>query len=127
MEVTWKAPTASWVKANTDGSVRAGYASCGGIFRDHRCTFLGAFGCNLGEVSVFEAEITGILSAMEYVVAHSWQHLWIECDSSAFVQAFKNIVIISFRLRTVGIMSFIGGFKLFALMSTVKVAVVPIS
>jgi hypothetical protein len=61
--------------------------------------FLGAFACNLGEVSVFEAEITGILLAMEYAVTHSWHNLWIECDSSAAVQAFKHIDIIPFRLR----------------------------
>jgi len=37
--------------------------------------------------------------AMEYVVAHSWHNLWIECDSSAVIQAFNNVAIIPFRLR----------------------------
>jgi ribonuclease HI len=75
VEVTWKAPTVGWVKANNDGSVQAGLASCGGIFRDYRGTFHGAFACNLGDVSVSEAELTGILMAMEYAVAHSWHNL----------------------------------------------------
>jgi len=53
VEVTWKAPTIGWVKANTDGSVKAGLASCRSLFRDHRGTFLGAFACDLVYVSVF--------------------------------------------------------------------------
>jgi len=83
----------------TDGSLKANLASCGGIFRDHRGTFLGAFASNLGVVSVFEAELTGILIVMEYAASHLWHLLWIECDSTSPVQAFKNVDIIPFRLR----------------------------
>jgi len=99
IEVTWKALTARWVKANIDGFVKASLASCGDIFCDYRGTFLGTFASNLGDVTVFEAELTGILMAMEYAIAHSWHNLWIECDSSSDVLAFKNVDIIPFRLR----------------------------
>jgi hypothetical protein len=50
--VTWKPPTAGWVKVNIDGSQIGSLASCGGIFRDLRGTFLGSFASNLGDVSV---------------------------------------------------------------------------
>jgi len=53
--VVWKTPTINWVKANTDGSNANLNASCGGIFRDFRGTFLGCFASNIGSGSVFEA------------------------------------------------------------------------
>jgi len=62
--VVWKAPTSTWVKANTDGSVRNTMAACGGIFRDCRGTFLGGFASNIGGGSVFDAEILGLILAM---------------------------------------------------------------
>ncbi|AES79730.1 transmembrane protein, putative [Medicago truncatula] len=111
MEVTWKAPTAGWVKANIDGSVKAGLASCGGIFRDHRATFLGAFVCNLGDVSVFEAELTGILG----IIFGSSVTLLLLFRLLKILQSFLSVS------ETVGTMFFIGGFKRFALMFIVKV------
>jgi ribonuclease HI len=60
---------------------------------------MGAFASNLAEVSVFEAELTSILIAMEYAASHSWYSFWIECDSTSTVQALKNADIIPFRLR----------------------------
>ena len=53
----WKAPTPPWKKVNTDGSVVGNHATCGGIFRDHLGTFLGAFSCNLGHATVFSSEV----------------------------------------------------------------------
>jgi ribonuclease HI len=50
-------------------------------------------------VSVFEAELTGIILALEYVASHSWQILWMESDLTSVVQAFKNVDIIPYRLR----------------------------
>ena len=87
------------MKANKDGSVKASWASCRGIFRDHKGTFLGAFASNLGEVTVYEAELNGIITAMEFAASNSWHHIWIECDSTSAVLAFKNADIIPFHLR----------------------------
>jgi len=53
--VCWKAPTAPWVKVNMDDSVSDSNGACGGLFRDHLGTFLGAFTCNLGQCSIFDA------------------------------------------------------------------------
>jgi len=97
--IIWKPPTINWVKANTDGSVVNSISSCGGIFRDFRGSFLGAFASNLGEVSVYEAEITGLMMAMEFSPKNNWYSLWLESDSSSVVKAFKNQSLIPIRLR----------------------------
>jgi len=46
--VHWKAPSAPWIKVNTDGSLVGTHAACGGLFRDHRGSLLRAFACNIG-------------------------------------------------------------------------------
>jgi len=97
--VVWKPPTITWVKVNTDGSVIGLNASCGGIFRDYRGTFLGCFANNVGHVSGFEAELMGLILAMEFAVRKQWTRLWIECDSSSVVHAFKNPFVIPIRFR----------------------------
>lgn len=79
-----------WVKANTDGSVRNLMSACGGVFRDSRETSLGGFTSNLSIVSVFQAEIMGLILAMEYASSNSWTRLWLESDSSSAVQAFHK-------------------------------------
>ena len=45
-------------------------ASCGGIFRDHLGTFLGRFAVNLGEISINEAKVMGLIMAMEFAASH---------------------------------------------------------
>jgi len=51
--VTWKPPSAPWLKVNTDGSVVGSLGACGGLFRDHSSAFLGAFASNIGTVLCF--------------------------------------------------------------------------
>ena len=97
--VIWKPPTINWVKANTDGSVVNSTSSCGGLFRDFRGSFLGAFASNLREVSVFEAEIMGLMMAMEIAAHKNWHRLWLESDSSSAVKMFKNHSLIPIRVR----------------------------
>lgn len=105
--VVWKPPTINWVKANTDGSVVNFNASCGGIFQDFRGTLLGCFASNIGRVSVFEAELMGLIIAMEFAVSNSWYHIWLECDSSSAAHAFKNHTLLFwFGFVTVGITVF---------------------
>jgi ribonuclease HI len=97
--VIWQPPTSTWVKANTDGSVIGSNSSCGGIFRDHTGAFLGGFSSNLGLGTVFEAELTGLMLAIEYAASHNWYRLWLESDSSSAVLSFKNQSAIPIRLR----------------------------
>jgi len=87
------------VKVNTDGSVVANHGACGGLFRDHLGTFLGAFTCNLGGCSVFEAEVSGYILALEYAAQHGWTNVWLESDSSSALHVFKNISLVPILLR----------------------------
>jgi len=97
--VIWQPPAITWVKANTDGSVIGSNSSCGEIFRDHTGAFLGGFSSNLGLQTVFEAELTGLMLAIEYAASHNWSRLWLESDSSCAVLAFKNHAAIPIRFR----------------------------
>lgn len=94
-----KPPTINWIKTNTDSSVINAISSCGGIFRDFRGSFLGAFASNLREGSVYEAKITGLVMAMEFASHHNWSRLWLENDSSNAINAFKNPSLLPLRLR----------------------------
>ena len=114
ISVIWKAPTHPWVKVNTDGSLLGGHASCGGIFRDHKGSFLSCFASNLGQLSFLEAEIHGFLLAMEYAAQHQWSRLWIESDSTSAVSAFKNPSVIPFGLRNRWHNCTHGGFQVIA-------------
>jgi len=97
--VLWKAPTAPWAKVNTDGSVIAGLAACGGLFRDSTGAFLGAFCCNIGEASVFHYEVTAIILAMEHAATNRWWNIWLESDSTSALRIFLNPSLVSILLR----------------------------
>ena len=75
------------------------YDACGGLFHDHLGTFLGAFTCNLGRCSVFDAEVSGYSLALEYAAQHGWTNIWLESDSSSTLQVFKNISLVPILLR----------------------------
>jgi hypothetical protein len=60
---------------------------------------LGGFASNLEHVTVYEAELTGLMFAMEYAATHNWSRLWLESDSSSAVQAFKNHSTIPLSLQ----------------------------
>jgi ribonuclease HI len=97
--VLWKAPSSPWLKVNTDGSVIAGHAACGGLFRDSRGSFLGAFCCNIGEASVYHSEVLAIILAMEHASAHGWRQLWLESDSTSALLIFSNPSLVPVMLR----------------------------
>jgi len=50
-------------------------------------------------VCVFEAEILGLIVAMEYASSNRWTRLWLESDSSSAVQAFHKPSLIPVCLR----------------------------
>jgi len=99
VSVCWKAPTAPWVKVNTNGSVINNLGACGGLYRDHLGTFLGAFACNLGSCSVFDVEVFAFILALEFVALHGWDHLWLESDSSSSLLILKNSSLVPILLR----------------------------
>lgn len=48
---------------------------------------------------MFEAELHGLLLAMEFATSKGRHHIWLESDSTSAVQVFKNHDIVPFRLR----------------------------
>ncbi|WJX41072.1 hypothetical protein P8452_28481 [Trifolium repens] len=101
-QVNWIRPPFNWVKCNTDGASRGspGASSCGGIFRDHLGTFLGAFSANIGVATSLYAEICAAIYAIEFALARGWTNLWLECDSLLLVQAFSNAHLVPWKLKT---------------------------
>jgi ribonuclease HI len=99
VEVCWRPPTAPWLKVNTDGSSINNMGACGGLFRNHLGTFLGAFAANLGRCSVLETEVTAYILAMEYAAHHGWSHIWLESDSSTALLVFNNSSLVPIILR----------------------------
>jgi len=97
--VRWKAPSVLWLKVNTDGSVIGNHDACGGLFRDRLGTLLGAFTYNLGNSSVFTAEIHGFILALEYAAHNGWRNLWLESDSTSALIIFKNSSLVPVLLR----------------------------
>lgn len=97
--VVWKAPSSPWVKVNTDGSVVGNNAACGGLFRDHLGTCLGAFYCNLGTDTVFNSEILGYIFALEFAAQNGWYNIWIERDSTSALMVFRNSTLVPLLLR----------------------------
>jgi len=94
-----EAPNRSVLKVNTDGSMVGGSTACGGLFRDHLGTFLGAFSCNAGIQSVYYAEVLGIILAIEFAAQQGWRNIWIESDSTSALMIFSNHSLVSMLLR----------------------------
>ncbi|XP_024640682.1 uncharacterized protein [Medicago truncatula] len=97
--VTWKAPSAPWVKVNTNGSVVDSLGACGGLFRDHSGAFLGAYASNIGATSLFFAEVYGFILAIEYAASNGWSNIWLESDSTSALAVFKNSSLVPVLLR----------------------------
>lgn len=73
--VYWKAPSAPWIKVNTNDSLIGSHAACEGLFCDHRGSLLDAFVCNIGTSTVFYAEVYAFLLALEYAAHNSWRNV----------------------------------------------------
>lgn len=63
--------------ANIDGATRGAtnLAGSGGLFRDHKTTFLGAFALHLGQQSALTAELSACIKAVNIAVDKGWFNL----------------------------------------------------
>ncbi|KAH1084338.1 hypothetical protein J1N35_024099 [Gossypium stocksii] len=79
---SWPLPN-SWVSFSTDGSGRfdEGFASSGGCVRDHNgeCTI--GFAKYLGNCTVLEAELWGILDGLNLILDRRLERILIQTDS----------------------------------------------
>ncbi|KAL2462035.1 Uncharacterized protein Adt_45455 [Abeliophyllum distichum] len=63
--VYWRAPSTGSVKINTNGCIRDGFASGGGVIRDHTGCCIRAFSAGYGDIFILEAELMAILQDIE--------------------------------------------------------------
>lgn len=92
-EARWSPPNVNHFKLNVDASVFPGTQnfSVGMVIRDHKGGFiLGKTVRIAGEVSVFEAEVRGILEALLWLQNLELQNIIIEGDSLLAVNAVKK-------------------------------------
>jgi ribonuclease HI len=97
--IVWKPPTLPYIKVNTYGSLRNANAACGGIFRDRSGALMGGFSANLGDCSIFEAEIMGFIIAIKMTARHHWGFIWIEGDSTSALFTFIKPSLVPIRWR----------------------------
>ena len=91
--VVWNLPPFGWIKINTDGAApgSTGDASCGGVCRNFQGFVLAAFSNFLGvNKTALEAEIYGVMVAIDYAYSRGWRRVWIECDSDQTVKLINS-------------------------------------
>lgn len=91
--VTWKPPEEGRLKMNVDAHIIAGspWFSCGLILRDHKGNFIKVRVRKFaGKVPVDEAEATGVLEAIQWIISMALQNVDIESDSLSIVQAINK-------------------------------------
>lgn len=89
----WKAPEEGTIKLNVNASVfnNADFFLIGMVIRDSRGSFLHGKTLKFpGSVSVLEAELVGILAALQWCAEFGDQVCYIESDSLLGVQAIKG-------------------------------------
>ena len=90
------------MKVNTDGAFKgSGTAGCGGVFRNSRGLFLGAFASPVAFASSIAAEILAVIEAIQLAWVREWHHLWIETDSTLVVHFLSPLpTMVPWLLRT---------------------------
>ena len=88
----WSPPRPGWTKINTDGSAvgSPGITSCRGVFRMYMNFVHSCFDLSLTILHVFEAELAGLIKALELAQSNHWFLLWIEADSIYLVEVVRK-------------------------------------
>ncbi|CAK8565045.1 unnamed protein product [Lathyrus sativus] len=72
IDVIWHPPSRGWIKCNSDRSFSSILASYSGLFRDFNVDFLHEFDENVHCNSSLQAELWGVIRAIEIANAHHW-------------------------------------------------------
>ncbi|KAH0701736.1 hypothetical protein KY290_016740 [Solanum tuberosum] len=94
--VYWEKPDQEWVKCNTDGACKEnpGQSSYGFIIRDSRGDLIYAEAQKIGEATNMEAEIMGVLKAMQYCETQNFQKIILETYSLVLT----NVLVKQWRI-----------------------------
>lgn len=92
--IKWIPPEAPFFKINTDGAFRSnsGIYTAGGLIRNHNGSWVKGFVRSIGQSSIFQAELWGILEGLHLALNMGIDNVIIEADSLAAVNSLKNPV-----------------------------------
>lgn len=90
--VRWTIPPPGYFKLNTDGSVNltTKHASAGGIIRNDEGIWVKGFTINIGEASIFMAELWGLREGLKLCLDVGIQNLCVEMDSISLVKLLNQ-------------------------------------
>ncbi|KAL9841601.1 putative ribonuclease H domain, reverse transcriptase zinc-binding domain-containing protein [Arabidopsis thaliana] len=85
--VSWVSPGDGWVKLNTDGASRGnpGFATAGGVLRDHNGAWIRGFAVNIGVCSAPLAELWGVYCRLFIALGRGARRVELEVDSKMVV------------------------------------------
>ncbi|KAF1869347.1 hypothetical protein Lal_00018441 [Lupinus albus] len=89
-EVIWQPPNLGWIKVNTNGGAHGAPGQAGGgIFRDHKGSFLACFVAYYGIQDALFVEFHYVILAIKFAHKEGWNVIWLECDSTLVVDIFS--------------------------------------
>ncbi|KAL2481643.1 Uncharacterized protein Adt_34609 [Abeliophyllum distichum] len=88
--VFWRTPPVRSYKINTDGCVKDGVASGGGIIRDSSGQCIRAFFSFYGDCTILEAELRAILDGIILAQRLGLSVLWVESDSTLAIHCITK-------------------------------------
>lgn len=86
----WAPPPDNFFKLNSDGSLRDGIATAGGIIRNHRGEWVAGFSMNIGPSSIQDSEIWGLRQGLFLALQTGIKNLIVESDSLEAIQALNQ-------------------------------------
>ncbi|KAL2531794.1 Uncharacterized protein Adt_05145 [Abeliophyllum distichum] len=88
--VFWRTPPVGSYKINTDGCVKDGFASGGGIIRDSSGQCIRAFFSFYGDCTILEAELRAIRDGIILAQRLGLSVLWVESDSTLAIHCITK-------------------------------------
>ncbi|KAL2465905.1 Uncharacterized protein Adt_41756 [Abeliophyllum distichum] len=88
--VFWRTPPVGSYKINTDGCLKDGVASGGGIIRDSSGQCIRAFFSFYGDCTILEAELRAILDGIIMAQRLGLSVLWVESDSTLAIHCITK-------------------------------------
>ncbi|KAK8581429.1 hypothetical protein V6N13_144455 [Hibiscus sabdariffa] len=90
-QVRWSLPPADWCKLNVDRARdhSLGFASCGGLIRDHNGQWLRGFARSLGVCSPIEVELWAVHEGLVQACVLGLKRIVLEVDGTLVVHLFS--------------------------------------
>lgn len=102
VEVTWSIPARGWIKCNNDGVASGSplLAACGGLLRDEEANHFLSFSALIGPGTPVVSKFLAVIIAIEKGKQLIWTKLWIETHCMLVVNAFANVQLVPWTLKS---------------------------